>query len=215
MKHGSGDRILDLGVVLAALYLYAKTADVLAYFSPKNLNDLAGQDVSLWYGLFSAALVELLALTLHFNPRTRHSGTAQFTMWMLLGISGLCQIYDGFLVQDAVQQMSMPMKQLMSYGVPLIPLFIMVMIFAIGQLPDLNENGIPDILERSQPVSRRPVSSKRFPGFAPMFTKAWNTVWKGENEPAVSPMADPEFDTDAEEVREPANPMTGSGNNHR
>ena len=136
--NGSGDKILDWGVIIGALLLFAKTADVLSYFSPAILNDIIGFDVSLIYGIICALLVEGLALALHFNRRAALSSTANVVKWVLIGISGICQVFDGFITTGSVAQMSDTMKAGLSYGVPLIPLLITVMIFGIGHLPELN-----------------------------------------------------------------------------
>jgi hypothetical protein len=136
IKVGSGDRILDWGVIVAAIILFAKTADVLSYFAPVLLSEILGFEAGILYGMICAVLVEGLALALHFNPRAALSSTAQIVKWLLLGISGICQIFDGFITTDSVAQMSETLKAVLSYGVPLIPLVITVMIFSIGRLPE-------------------------------------------------------------------------------
>lgn len=211
-KQSSGSAILDWAVIIAAVALFTKTADVLAYFAPTNINDFFGSDMSIWYGLLTALLVEGVALALHFHPRARHYVPAEVVKWFLLiVVSGSCQIFDGYLVQRTQSQMSEPMKQVLSYGVPLIPLLLVVFIFWIGKLPDLDHDGIPDAWEHhEQPVSRRP-AQKQFPGIAPTITKTWNKVWKGQYDQTVSE----EPDTDAVYAAEAANPQVGSGNNHR
>ena len=138
-KLGSGDKILDWGVIIAAGILFFRTADILSYFSPQILSDILGFDVSLIYGIVCAALVEGLALAIHFNRRSTLSGTAQTVKWVLLCISGACQVFDGFVVTNTLAQQSDTMKAAFSYGVPLIPLAIMVMVFGIGQLPELEK----------------------------------------------------------------------------
>lgn len=140
-QSGSGDKIIDAGVVIAAIFLFFKTSDVLAYFAPKSLSDIIGMDIGWLYGLLSALLVEGLALTLHFNHRARLSPSAQAVKWTLLAISGACQVFDGFITQNAVAQMSEALRFTLAYGVPLIPLIIMVMIFGIGKLPELDQYG--------------------------------------------------------------------------
>jgi hypothetical protein len=140
---GSGDKILDWGVIIAAGILFFRTADILSYFSPQILNDILGFDVSFMYGIVCALLVEGLALAIHFNRRAIRSGEAQVVKWVLLSISGLCQVFDGFVVTNTLAQQSDTMKAVFSYGVPLIPLTIMIMVFGIGQLPEL------DIMDRS------------------------------------------------------------------
>jgi len=138
-KTGSGDKVLDWGVVIAAMILFPKTADVLSYFSPAILNDIFGFDVYHIYGGVNALLVESLALAIHFNRRAALVGSAQVVKWALLAISGACQVFDGFVTTKTLAQQTDTMKAIFSYGVPLVPLVIMVMIFGIGQLPD---NGI-------------------------------------------------------------------------
>ena len=73
---GTGNNILNWGVVIAAVMLFFKTADLFAYFAPTNLNDFFGWDVSIYYGIVCALLVEGLALALHFDHKARASGTA-------------------------------------------------------------------------------------------------------------------------------------------
>lgn len=149
-KSGSGDKMLDWVVILSALILYAKTADVLSFFSPTILNDILGFDVSFVYGMVTAALVEGLALTLHFNKRAKLSSAAQIVKWIALGISGLCQVFDGFITTETTANMSETLKFALAYGVPLIPLLIVVMVFSIGHLPEDDEvrpfKGLKNIL---------------------------------------------------------------------
>lgn len=61
-KNGSGDKLLDWGVIIAALVLFPKTADILSYFAPQILTAILGFDVALIYGLVCASLVEGLTL---------------------------------------------------------------------------------------------------------------------------------------------------------
>lgn len=140
-KVGSGDKVLDWGVIIAAGVLFPKTADILSYFSPLILNEIFGFNVSLIYGVVNALLVEGLALALHFNKRAALSGTAQTVKWILLAISGACQVFDGFVVTNTLAGQSDTMKAILAYGVPLIPLFIMIMVFGIGHLPEVGEDG--------------------------------------------------------------------------
>lgn len=135
-KTGSGDVVLDWVVVVAAIGLYFKTSDIMSYFSPTNLNDLFGMDVSRIYGAIMALLVEGAALALHFNHRARLSVSAQAVKWTLLAISGICQVFDGFQVTNTLAQQSSEMKMIFQYGVPLIPLLILIMVFGIGRLPE-------------------------------------------------------------------------------
>lgn len=136
MKTGNGDKVLDAGVVIAAAILFFRTADVLSVFAPTILNDILGMDVAFIYGVVCALLVEGLALALHFNRRAQFSGTAQAVKWTLLVISGVCQVFDGFVVTDTLSRQTDTMRFIFSWGVPLIPLLIMVMVFGIGRLPE-------------------------------------------------------------------------------
>jgi hypothetical protein len=137
-KNGSGDTVLDWTVIGMAIILFFRTADILSYFSPPILNDIFGFDVSLIYGSVCASAVEGVALALHFNRRARFYSPAIVVKWILLGISGICQVFDGFVITDTLSQQTDTMKAAFSYGVPLIPLFILIMIFQIGHLPELD-----------------------------------------------------------------------------
>lgn len=133
---GSGDKALDIAMWVAAIMLWFKTVDVLSYFAPQALSAIFGFDTSYIYGAISATLVEGAALALHFNRRARLSKTAQGVKWVLIAISGICQIFDGFIVTGNIVQMSDTLKIGLQYGVPLVPLFAMVMLAMIGVLPE-------------------------------------------------------------------------------
>jgi hypothetical protein len=134
--NGSGDKILDWAVIIIAMILFAKTADVMAYFAPESLSFIVGMDISWLYGAVNALIVEGVALALHFNRRAALSGTAQIVKWALIAMSGSAQIFDGFLSTGAQSSMSEPLKFGLQFGVPLIPLIVLVLLFAIGRLPD-------------------------------------------------------------------------------
>lgn len=127
---------LDVAVVLAAAILYVKTAEVLSYFAPETLNAIIGFDVSAIYGAVCAIIVEGGALYLHFNKRAKMSASAQFTKWAFLAISGACQVFDGFIVTDTLSRQSGTVRFVFQYGVPLIPLIVVIMIFGVGNLPE-------------------------------------------------------------------------------
>lgn len=135
-KTGSGNRILDWAVIIVAGLLFFKTADVAGYFAPTNLNYILGMDASWLYGVVCALIVEGVALALHFDPRTSLSSTAQIVKWTLLVMSGAAQIFDGYIATGTEASMSEPLKLGLQYGVPLIPLIVLVLLFAIGRLPD-------------------------------------------------------------------------------
>lgn len=135
-KNGSGDKILDWIVIIGALIMFIKTADVLSYFAPTNLNAIIGLDVSVIYGGISATLVEGAALALHFNSRAKLSVAAQVAKWTLMGISALCQVFDGYIATGSAAQMSDTLKFGLQFGVPLVPLIVIILLFAVGRLPD-------------------------------------------------------------------------------
>ena len=138
-KNGSGDAVLDWTVVGMAILLFFRTADVLSYFSPTILNDIFGFDVSLIYGIVCALAVEGVALALHFNRRAIAYTPAIVVKWALLSISAICQVFDGFVITNTLANQTDTMKAIFSYGVPLIPMFVLVMIFKIGRLPEVGE----------------------------------------------------------------------------
>lgn len=137
-KNGSGDAVLDWVVIVAAFLLFFRTADILSYFAPSNLNDLFGFDVSLIYGAVCALLVEGAMLALHFNKRASIHTPAQVVKWALFVISGVCQVFDGFVITDTLAQQTDTMKAIFSYGVPLVPLLVVGMVVKIGHLPELD-----------------------------------------------------------------------------
>lgn len=132
----TNDGFLSAAIVIGAALLFSKTADVFTYFSPTILNDIAGFDVGIFYGVVTAGMVEGMILALHFNHRAALSGQAQWVKWILVGISGLCQFFDGAIVTETLAQQSPTLKVIFQFGVPVIPLLIVVMIIWIGALPD-------------------------------------------------------------------------------
>lgn len=130
------DGFLSFAVVIGALLLFAKTADVMSYFSPSILNDIVGFNVSIIYGLVTAAMIEGMILALHFNQRAAFHSPAIWVKWLLIVISGVCQFYDGAITTNTLAQQTDTLKAVFQFGVPLIPLLIVVMIIWIGQLPD-------------------------------------------------------------------------------
>lgn len=139
MSNQQNDGFLNAAVVGAAIILFARTADVLSYFSPSILNDIIGSDISLLYGIVTAVMVEGVALALHFNRRAARSTSAQWVKWSLLAISGACQVFDGYIITDSLASQTETIKLVFQIGVPLIPLLIVVMIFWVGKLPEDNE----------------------------------------------------------------------------
>ncbi len=138
-KIGSGDKWLDASVIIAALICFIKTADVFAYFAPAVLSQILGFDVSYLFGVITATLVEGVMLRLHFNRRAHGYTPAEIAKWLLMAISLLCQVFDGFIVTNTLAQQSDEMKFLFQYGVPALPILLIVLNFAIGKLPDTGE----------------------------------------------------------------------------
>lgn len=135
-KSGSGNKGLDWVIILGMIAAYPKTADLLSYFAPQILTDIFGIDMSMPYGMFCAALVEGTILFLHFDRRAHRVASAQAVKWILIGVSFLCQIFDGFITTDTVAQMSPTLRLVLTYGIPALPLIIATMIASIGALPD-------------------------------------------------------------------------------
>lgn len=134
--NGSGNKGLDWVFILGAVAAYPKTADLLSLFSPQILNDIFGMDMSLPYGGFCALLVEGVILFLHFDRRAYHVVMAQAVKWIMFGISFLCNVFDGFVTTNSVQQMSPFLKFILAYGVPTLPLIIAALVAMIGPLPE-------------------------------------------------------------------------------
>jgi hypothetical protein len=153
MSNHKGNGFLDFAVVGAAIMLYVRTAEVLSYFSPIALNKIVGFDVSFIYGNASAIFIEGVILFLHFSSRAKGHTPAEVVKWSLLAISGICQIYDGFLITDSLAQQSDTLKFVFQYGVPILPLLIVVMILWIGQLPESQQQRKPFIGLKNIPNS--------------------------------------------------------------
>jgi hypothetical protein len=178
-RTGSGDKFLDIAAYILAILLFAKTADVMGYFSPEWLNGIFGLDVSFFYGITCAFLVEGMALALHFNSRARLSGTAQGVKWVLVAISAVCQVLDGYLATGNAAQMSDTLKLTLQVGVPLIPIGVFIMLIMIGHLPDDGGSKAPFI------------GLKNVPG-------KFKWIWEGGN----SANSNPSMETIAQEVEQ-------------
>jgi hypothetical protein len=138
MKRGSNG-FTDAAVVVLAILLFFRTADVLTYFAPPLLNNMVGMDVSWLYAVVMAFFVEGVALAFHFDARAHKHTPAIIVKWTLLAISGLCQVFDGNIVSGTIAEMSGPMKVGFQWGVPLLPIFVVVLLFYVGKLPDEDE----------------------------------------------------------------------------
>jgi hypothetical protein len=160
----SRDKVLDWIIIIAALVLFPKTADLLSYFAPSNMAYILGMDVSWLYGMVSASLVEGALLALHFNPRARIHTPAKIVMWLLVGMSGAAQILDGFIATGNEANMSEPLKFALQFGVPLVPLIVLIMIVAVGDFPDIGN------------TAPRVGLKHRLPD--------WNRIWHGDDAPA-------------------------------
>lgn len=138
-KRGSNG-FVDAAVVVLAGLLFFRTADVLTYFAPPLLNDMVGADISWLYAFTMAFFVEGVALAFHFDPRAHAHTPAKIVKWVLLGISALCQVYDGNIVTNTIAEMSGPMKVGFQWGVPLLPIFVVVLLFFVGKLPEIGDS---------------------------------------------------------------------------
>jgi hypothetical protein len=137
-KKGSNG-FVDAAVVILAILLFFRTADVLTYFAPPLLNDMVGADVSWLYAFVMAFFVEGVALAFHFDRRAHRHTPAVIVKWVLLGISALCQVFDGNIITDNLASMSGPMKVGFQWGVPLLPIIVVVLLFFVGKLPEDGE----------------------------------------------------------------------------
>lgn len=134
-KIGSGIKFADWAVVILAVVLYFKTAEVLAYFAPQSLNNLIGTDVSWLYGLVTAFFIEGVALAYHFYPGARAYTPAVVVKWVLIVISGICQVFDAKIVTGVLNGMTESQKFFFMYGIPLLPWFVLILLFFVGEIP--------------------------------------------------------------------------------
>lgn len=139
-KNGSNG-FVDAAVVILAILLFFRTADVLTHFAPPLASQILGADASWLYAILMAFWIEGVALAFHFDKRAHNHAPANITKWILLGISALCQVYDGQIVTDSISQMSGPMKIGFQWGVPLLPIFVVVLLFWVGKLPEDGGDG--------------------------------------------------------------------------
>lgn len=135
---GSGNKGLDWVIIAGMVAAYPKTADLLSWFSPTILDEIFGMKMALIYGMFCALMVEGTILFLHFDRRAHRSGSAQGVKWVLIAVSFMCQIFDGFITTDTISQMSSELRAVLTYGIPALPLIIAVMVASIGALPEDN-----------------------------------------------------------------------------
>lgn len=134
MNNGSGDKTLDNLVVIMAIVLFFGTAQVASTHAPQMISDILGFDASYIFGAISAICVEWGALRLHFNPYARNNPTAKWVKWILLGMSGLAQIYNAAIETGNMAFLSETLKLGFTFVVPNIPLIFIVLMFWIGSL---------------------------------------------------------------------------------
>lgn len=135
MKTGSGVKFSDWAVVILAGLLFFKTAEVLSFFAPQFLNDIIGQDVGWLYGLVTAFFVEGIAIAFHFHPGARVHTPAVIVKWILIVLSGLCQVFDGRIVTQTIANMPDQQRLFFNYGIPLLPWFVIILLFFVGEIP--------------------------------------------------------------------------------
>jgi hypothetical protein len=128
------DRVLDLAMLVAAIMLYFKTAQVMTVFAPSVVFGYTGLEVL--FGQVSAMLVEGVLLALHFLPSVKKNEAAQAFKWFLFAISAFCQVIDGFVVQNSLESQPASIQFLVSWGVPLIPTLIFLGLLIIGKTDD-------------------------------------------------------------------------------
>lgn len=132
---GSGVRFADWAVVILAILLYFKTAEVLSTFAPKNINEIIGMNVAWLYGYVTAFFVEGVAVAYHFYPGAREHTPAVIVKWILIIMSGICQVFDGKIVADTIASMPEQQRLFFEYGLPLLPWFVLILLIAVGEIP--------------------------------------------------------------------------------
>lgn len=135
-KTGSGVKFADWAVVILAILLYFKTAEVLSYFSPKNINEIIGMNVGWLYGYVTAFFVEGVAVAYHFYPGARVHTPAIIVKWILIILSGICQVFDGKIVTETIASMPEQQRLFFEYGLPLLPWFVLILLIAVGEIPN-------------------------------------------------------------------------------
>jgi hypothetical protein len=131
MSKSIWDRVLDLALLVSASVLYFKTAQVMTAFAPSVVFGYTGLEVL--FGNINALLVEGIVLALHFIPSMQKNESAMFFTWFLFTISALCQVIDGFLMQNTLAQQPASIQFIVSWGIPLIPTIIFLGLLLIGQ----------------------------------------------------------------------------------
>lgn len=166
-SNGSGDVTLDRLVVIMACILFFGTAQVMSTHAPKIISDVIGFDASYIFGVISAICVEWGALRLHFNAFARHNNTAVYVKWILLSISGLCQIYNAALQTGTMSELSETLKIGFVWVVPNIPLLFIVLMFWIGTLSDIKQVSIVERVAKQG-------------GLKHILAPKWNEFWNGK-----------------------------------
>jgi hypothetical protein len=160
-ENGSGDKTLDNLVVIMAIVLFFGTAQVMSTHAPQLVSDLLGFDASYIFGVISAVCVEWGALRLHFNRYARNNNTAKAVKWILLGMSGLCQVYNAAIETGTMSSLSETLKIGFTWVVPNIPLIFIILMFWIGSLSPvrpktilehITETGIYNMLPKMQEI---------------------------------------------------------------
>jgi hypothetical protein len=132
--NGSGDNTLDALVVVMAIVLFFGTASVASTHAPQMVSDVLGFNADYLFGVVSAVCVEWGALRLHFNRHARNNPTARWVKWILLGMSGLAQIYNAAIETGQLASLSETLKMGFTFVVPNIPLVFIILMFWIGTL---------------------------------------------------------------------------------
>lgn len=194
VQNGSGDPTLDNLVIVMAIVLFFGTAQVASTHAPQMVSDVLGFNADYIFGVVSAVCVEWGALRLHFNPYARNNSTARWVKWILLGMSGLAQIYNAAIETGQLSSLSETLKIGFQFVVPNIPLIFIVLMFWIGSLSPVKPKSV---IER---VTER--------GLHNMIPK-WEDIWEGRKNTRVSDEVVRQF----EQVEEPELEASGNGAN--
>jgi hypothetical protein len=187
------DVVPKLAMIGAAIILYFKTAQVMTAFAPSVVFGYTGLEVL--FGNLNATLVEGIILALHFIPSMQRNEAAKVFKWFLFGISALCQVVDGFLVQNTLAQQPESIQFIVSWGVPLIPTIIFFGLLTIGQ--------------SAGSVGKRKAPFKGIKHYLP----DWKTLWDGDgsvgNSESIALAKDVEQEELEQSVGKSPNPTRG------
>src|ERR1700690_1520728 len=135
--------IMDWGVFLvASIVLFLKTSDVFTYYSPHQIGGYSG--IEPIYGIVCASIVEGYIVYLKFSVKLSENDYAYLwnvgTMIMIVVISGIAQIVDGWISTSTLAQQPQTIQMVVQWFVPLLPWAIMVILLIKTTIAVLPQN---------------------------------------------------------------------------